>query len=116
MESNKTLNKKCFCCDSKILIVAKNFIKPPKTEPKYDGAQTTLKDILVSRATVSGFLVTDWLQEWPQGIARMANWLKNGEIAFKEDISNGLESAPKVMMDMLDGQNFGKALVKIAER
>ncbi len=75
-----------------------------------------LKDILVSRAIISGFLVTDWLQEWPQGIARMAYWLKNGKIAFKEDISNGLESAPQVMMDMLDGQNFGKALVKIAER
>lgn len=35
MASNKSLKKRCFCCDSKSLIVVKTFIKPPKTEPKY---------------------------------------------------------------------------------
>ncbi len=84
------------------------------TEP-YNGP-SHLRHILVSRARVDGFLVTDWLDRWPEGIARMAAWLKSGQITFKEDIVEGLEAAPAGLIGLLEGKNFGKALVKVAER
>jgi len=75
-----------------------------------------LRAILINRVRVEGFLVTDWLDRWPQGIARMAAWLKAGQITFKEDITEGLAAAPGVLIGLLEGKNFGEALVKVAER
>ncbi|MDP6475800.1 MAG: NADP-dependent oxidoreductase [Alphaproteobacteria bacterium] len=75
-----------------------------------------LRAILVSRASVHGFLVTDWLDRWPEGIARMAAWLKAGQLTFKEDVVDGLAAAPAGLIGLLEGRNFGKALVKVAER
>jgi hypothetical protein len=75
-----------------------------------------LRAILVSRSRVEGFLVTDWLDRWPEGIARMAAWLKAGQITFKEDVVDGLAAAPAGLIGLLEGKNFGKALVKVAER
>jgi NADPH-dependent curcumin reductase CurA len=84
------------------------------TEPYL--APSHLRAILINRVRVEGFLVTDWLDRWPEGRARMAAWLKAGQITFKEDITEGLAAAPGVLIGLLEGKNFGKALVKVAER
>ena len=42
-------------------------------------------------------------------------WLANGEIKYKEDIVQGLENAPAAFIGLLEGKNFGKLLVQIAD-
>jgi len=42
-------------------------------------------------------------------------WLANGEIRYKEDIVDGLKNAPAAFIGLLEGRNFGKLLIKIAE-
>ena len=74
------------------------------------------RQILINRVRVEGFLVTDWGSRWPEGIARMAKWLQDGKIVYKEDIIDGLEAAPAGLIGLLEGRNFGKMLVRIAER
>lgn len=84
------------------------------TEP-YRGP-SHLRQILVKRARIEGFLVLDWLDRYPEGLARMAAWLKSGQLTYKEHVVEGLEAAPRGLIDLLEGKNFGKMLVKIAER
>ena len=99
----------------KARVVVCGFIAEYNLTEAYKGP-SNLRHILVNRARVDGFLVTDWLDRWPEGIARMAAWLKSGQITFKEDLVEGLAAAPAGLIGLLEGKNFGKALVKVAER
>jgi NADPH-dependent curcumin reductase CurA len=79
--------------------------------PPYGNRQ--LRSILVNRIKVQGFIVTDKPQTWPVIINSLKTKLINGELKYKETISNGLASAPKAFIGMLAGDNFGKQLVKL---
>jgi NADPH-dependent curcumin reductase CurA len=83
----------------------------------YDGkpfAFTGMRHILVNRAKVQGFIISEHMSYWPGAITEMAGWIKAGKLKYKEDIAEGLETAPKAFMGLLTGKNFGKQLVRIA--
>jgi NADPH-dependent curcumin reductase CurA len=48
-------------------------------------------------------------------LARMADWLEDGRVAYREDIRPGLENTPKVFREMLQGGNFGKTLIQVSD-
>jgi NADPH:quinone reductase len=72
--------------------------------------------LIVFRARMEGFLVSDYPHRYGEGIARLARWLANGDLRWREDVTDGLENAPQAFIGMLRGENRGKALVKVAER
>jgi NADPH-dependent curcumin reductase CurA len=72
--------------------------------------------LIVYRARMEGFLVTDYAHRFDEGAARLARWVAEGKITWREDVTQGLENAPGAFMGMLRGENRGKALVKVAER
>lgn len=47
-------------------------------------------------------------------LARMTEWLKDGRVKYREDIRAGLETAPRVFREMLEGDNFGKTLIRVS--
>jgi len=67
------------------------------------------------RARMQGFLVTDFHHLWPEALARMAGWIKEGRIKYREDWVEGLENAPEAFTRLFTGENFGKLLVRVAE-
>ena len=69
--------------------------------------------VLVKRLTIKGFLIFDHENEREQFETDMLKWLSEGKVKFKETIYQGLESAPKSFIDLLEGKNIGKMLVKI---
>jgi leukotriene B4 12-hydroxydehydrogenase/15-oxo-prostaglandin 13-reductase len=71
-----------------------------------------LIQILVRQLKVEGFIVTRFQERWPQGIAQMARWIQEGKIRYREDIVEGFEKTPRAFIDMLQGKNTGKMLVK----
>ena len=71
-----------------------------------------LGQILVRQLKVEGFIVSRFQQRWPQGIAQMAQWVKEGKIRYREEIVEGFEKTPRTFIDMLEGKNTGKMLVK----
>jgi NADPH-dependent curcumin reductase len=45
----------------------------------------------------------------------MAAWIREGKVKYREDIVTGLEKAPQAFLGLLEGKNFGKLVVKVAE-
>jgi NADPH-dependent curcumin reductase CurA len=45
----------------------------------------------------------------------MNTWLNEGKIKFREDIVDGLENAPQAFIGLLEGKNFGKLVVRVAQ-
>ena len=84
------------------------------TEP-YMGP-SHLRAILVNRARVEGFLVFDWLSRYGEAFARLASWLDDGRMTYKEHVIEGLENAPEGLGMLFEGRNFGKLVVRVAER
>ena len=74
-----------------------------------------LTKILITRSRIEGFIVFDYLDRYPQGLKDLSVWLANGENRYKEDIVDGLKNAPTAFIGLLEGRNFGKLLIKIAE-
>jgi NADPH-dependent curcumin reductase len=69
--------------------------------------------ILMSRLKIQGFIVSEHLNLWPEGLAELGGYVASGKIKFRESIANGLASAPQAFFDLLQGKNFGKQLVKL---
>ena len=80
----------------------------PQSEP----GPRVLGQILVRQLKVEGFIVTRFQERWPQGMAQMARWIQEGKIRYREDIVEGFENTPRAFIDMLEGKNTGKMLVK----
>ena len=58
-------------------------------------------------------LVFRFEQKYSIARKRMANWLKQKNLIWKEDIVLGLEKAPESFIGLMNGQNFGKLLIKL---
>jgi NADPH-dependent curcumin reductase CurA len=69
--------------------------------------------LIVFRARMEGFLVSDYTARFGEALPRLAAWLANGELSYTEDVTEGIENAPEAFMRMLHGENRGKTLVKV---
>ena len=72
--------------------------------------------ILTKRLTVRGLLVTDFAAMHDDFQRDVSGWLKDRRIKYREDIVEGFENAPRALIGLLRGENFGKLLVRVAER
>ena len=69
--------------------------------------------LIVYRARMQGFLVSDYVPRFGEAIPRLARWVMNGDIRYRETVTEGLENAPRAFIGMLKGENRGKALVRV---
>lgn len=60
------------------------------------------------------FVVTEWLNELPSIYSKLANWVREDKLAYRETVAHGLEQAPAAFIEMLQGKNLGKQIVRIA--
>ena len=67
------------------------------------------------QARAEGFIVTQFENSYEGARQRIAGWMKEGRIKYKEDVVEGLENAPRAFMGLMQGKNFGKLLVKVSE-
>jgi NADPH-dependent curcumin reductase CurA len=70
--------------------------------------------LLVMRASMTGFLVFDFADRYPEAIAQLAEWLRSGELRSREDIvRGGLEQFPEVFVRLFRGENTGKLILQL---
>ncbi len=80
-----------------------------------DIGERFLRNIMVARATVRGFLVFDYADDAEAARLEISNWAKDGKLRHKEDIMTGIENMPAAFLRLLKGENFGKQLVHISD-
>ena len=71
--------------------------------------------LIVKRARVEGFLVFDYFERFKEGLTQMAQWLGDGKLQYREQFYTGFENTPSAFIGMLNGENTGKMLVKVAD-
>ncbi len=71
--------------------------------------------LIVARAKMQGFLVSDYAPRFGEALVEMAGWLREGKLKYREDIVDGFENMPKAFIGLFHGENTGKRLVRIAE-
>ncbi|MEO8284746.1 MAG: NADP-dependent oxidoreductase [Pseudarthrobacter sp.] len=63
--------------------------------------------------TLRGFLVGGQRQHRAEFFEKMSAWLADGSVRYDETVVDGLENAPQAFMDLLEGANTGKMLVRL---
>ena len=84
-------------------------LEKPECGPRF------LWHLIVKRAKVEGFLVFEFVDRYEEGHRQMAEWLKAGQLKYREKIVAGIENAPAAFIGMLKGDNIGKQLVCVSE-
>jgi NADPH-dependent curcumin reductase CurA len=80
-----------------------------------DRLAETMRVVLTKNMTLRGFFNTEFAEEhYPQFLRTVSDGIADGRIKYREDVTEGLERAPRAFLDLLRGQNFGKAVVKVA--
>lgn len=69
--------------------------------------------LLVNRARMEGIVVFDYADRYPQAVAEMAGYLKDGRMKSKEDVVDGLANFPSTLLKLFNGQNFGKLVLRV---
>ena len=73
-----------------------------------------LRPLLVHRAMIKGFIVSDHNDRFPAFIQECAPLVASGRLKYREDIVDGLESAPSALIGLFEGRNFGKLIVRVS--
>ena len=69
--------------------------------------------LLINQASMQGFLVFQFKSQYQDGLIRLSDWVRKGSLKYKEDIIDGIENVPKAFIGMMNGNNFGKLLIRL---
>ena len=69
--------------------------------------------ILARSAIVQGYLVSNYVDRFPEGVAQLSRWLDDGRIQFREEIVDGFENTFTTFRRLFDGTNQGKLIIHI---
>ncbi|MEH7444016.1 NADP-dependent oxidoreductase [Bacillus sp. JJ1122] len=75
--------------------------------------QTTL---IKKSVLMQGFTVGDFSARFQEGAIQLGKWLQEGKLQYRETIREGFENIPNAFLDLFNGNNTGKLLVKVADR
>jgi len=63
---------------------------------------------------MQGMIVFDWKDRYPEALQALAGYLAAGKLKYRESVLEGIEKAPRGLIGLLKGENFGKQLIKLA--
>lgn len=73
-----------------------------------------MRSVLSNRLRVQGFIVWDFADQEPEFLQNMSGWIREGSVRYREDFVDGLEKAPQALIGLLNGENFGKLVVRVS--
>ena len=86
----------------------------PQAEPGADRLAVVMRDVLKKSLTIRGFIQREFAHLRPAFLEQAQGWIRDGRLRYREDIVDGLAQAPAAFIDLLQGRNFGKLVVKLA--
>jgi NADPH-dependent curcumin reductase CurA len=74
----------------------------------------SLRSVLVNRIRMQGMIFLDWKDRYGEALDGLSGYFAEGKLKYRESIVEGIDQAPKGLIALLKGDNFGKQLVKLA--
>lgn len=81
---------------------------PPPLGPRVE------RNILVKRARMQGFLIFDYAHRYSEAWPVLSDWVRSGLLRYREEITQGIETAPSAIASLYRSENMGKRLIRIA--
>lgn len=69
--------------------------------------------LVKNSALMQGFIVSNYAEKFPEAIGQLSKWLAEGQLTYTETVMEGFDNIPQAFLDLFDGKNRGKMLVKI---
>ena len=69
--------------------------------------------LIKKSSSMQGFVIFDYVHKHPEGIKQLSAWLHQGKLNYTETIREGFENIPQAFLDLFDGKNKGKMVVKL---
>lgn len=79
----------------------------PALAPRVEGK------LVINSASMTGFIVGNYADQFPEGIQQLTAWYQEGKLISSETIVNGFDQIPQAFLDLFEGKNEGKMIVKI---
>lgn len=89
--------------------ISQSSLVAPEPGPRVQGK------LMTAWASMQAFNVFQFTDRHDLARARLAGWLGDGRLKYREDIIDGIENAPSAFIGLLRGENFGKRIVKVAD-
>jgi NADPH-dependent curcumin reductase CurA len=71
------------------------------------------RHLLVKRATMQGFLTTDFITRFDEAVADLSGWIRSGQLKYREEMLEGIEYAPSSLQKLYSGENSGKLVMRL---
>ena len=69
--------------------------------------------LLKKSALMQGFIVSNYLERWPEGMLQLAKWLSESKLKYQQTVVSGFENLPQAFIGLFEGTNTGKSLVEV---
>ena len=70
--------------------------------------------LLVARASMTGMLVFDYADRYPEAMAELAGWYRTGRLVSRETLVTGsVEDFPETLLKLFEGVNTGKLILAL---
>jgi len=80
---------------------------PPPTGLRFE------RHVLVNRLRIQGFILFDYQDRYEEALVDIRRWFKEGRLAYREDIAEGIEQAPAALAGLYQGRNMGRQLIRL---
>ncbi len=71
------------------------------------------RHLLVKRATMRGFLTTDYADRYEEAITELVGWIRAARLKYREDVREGMAVAPGLIKALYEGANAGKLVIRL---
>lgn len=68
---------------------------------------------ITKRLRMAGLVVYDYRKRFPEAQARLAGWIDDGTITYREEIIEGFDNLPAAFIGLFNHENFGRRLVRM---
>src|SRR5262245_24532520 len=69
--------------------------------------------VVTKRLRMQGYIISDHFEHFPAFIEKATEWVREGRLAYRETVIEGIENAPSAFVGLLRGENLGKMLVQV---
>lgn len=71
------------------------------------------RHLLNKSARMQGFLIWDYEHRYQEAVTRLAQWIRGGQLRYREEILDGLAQAPDAIAGLYRGENLGKRVIRV---